>query len=329
MKMKIEDLLNITAGTLVNNPVIHTISSATIFPSKVEEGDLFLANSIEDIPSAIANGAYAIMFEGDTTHISIDSEIAWIRVDSLKDAAFRLLRYVLLHKDADFVLLREHEMSFLKMILTHKNSISILPDSWVKAFEIILNSDKRLFVGSDSKLLQTIVPDIEYLYKEADGYIISDTLFRTTFKVDGYIYQDKEIAPFHLDYLLRVIPVCKNYQLQYSLDKIKYTKHFQPVFVDSRLHSVPKGSSERVIIFVDNIDDIIKARAYIKEQSRWVKSIVLTPPNTKIPDIDRPFWFETPKDAKEILVNRHFNYAFVYSLNKEMLQNMQEQYTLF
>ncbi len=326
--MKISDLINITGGRLDNEPQVQAIESATVFPSKVEAGDLFFAARNEDIPAAVEKGAYAVVYEGERPE-NLDEEIAWIRVDSVREAAFRLLRYVMLHKEAELVLLRPHEESFLRMILTHKGSVAFLPREWTKAFEMILNSDQYLFVGSDRELLETISPEPRRLEEEAEGQMISDTLFRSTFKVHGYIYQQKEMAPFHLGHLLRAVAFCDREELPYSLDKIRYTKHFQPLFVDGRLGSVPKGASDRVVIFVDNISDIVQAREYVRFQSSWAKSIVLTPPKTKVENVDRPYWFETPEEAREILKKAHFNYAFVYSLDKELLKEMREEATLF
>ncbi len=327
--MKISDLINITGGHLRSNPQVQAIESATAFPSKVETGDLFLASNPEDIPTAIEQGAYAIIYEGESQSKIKDEEIAWIEVKSVKDASFRLLRYVMLHKEADIVLLSPHEESFLKMILTQKGNITFLPKDWRRAFEIILNSNQHLFVSSDSKLLQTITPDPRRLEQEANGEMISDTLFHSTFKVNGYIYQQKEMAPFHLDYLLRVVAFCDKEQLPYSLDRLRYTRHFEPIFVNARLGSVPLGTSDRVVIFVDNINDIIKAREYVRFQSSWAKSIVLTPPKTKIENVERPLWFTTPQEAREILKKNHFNYAFVYSLDKEIFKEMRQEATLF
>jgi len=326
--MKISDLINITGGTLINEPQIQRIEGATVFPSKVELGDLFLASKKEDIQTAVESGAYAIIFEGDMPRL-FDSDIAWINVTSVKEASFKLLRYVLLQKEAEFYLLKPHELSFLKMVLARKSAISILPSDWIRAFEMILNGDGKLFVGDSSELLETIIPEPKSLESISDGYLISDTLFRSTFKVDGYIYQNRELAPFHLEHILRVNAFAKDMGLEIDLEKIRYTKHFQPLFIDANLRVVPKGSSDRALIFVDNIKDIIEAREYIKNNGKWIKSIVLTPPKTKIEGVERPLWFNTPKKARDILKSNHFNYAFIYSLSRDFLDEIKQEKTLF
>ncbi len=326
--MTIDALISLTDGTLQNNPTIQAIEGATVFPSKVEHGDLFFSSDPEDIHTALENGAYAIIYDDETLKIS-DQETAWIKVDSIKDAAFKLLRYVILEKEAEFFLLSAHENSFLKMTLLQKGNITFISDEWRKAFEQILNSSQKLFVGSDEVLMRQIKPNVKHLEKDVEGYPVMDTLFKTTFKVGGYVYQDKELIPFHLDSLLRVVAFCEHHDLPYSIDRVKYTKHFIPVFIDGELNTAHASKSDKVVIFTDNLRDIDQAREYLKHNGSWVKSIVLTPPKTKVENITRPFWFETEEEVRETLKNIHFNYAFIYTLDKSILKQIKEDYSLF
>jgi len=326
--MKIEDILNLTEGTLSNTPKVQAIEAATVYHSKVDHGDLFFSSNQEEIDKAIENGAYAIVYD-DENIVRKDEEIAWIKVSDIQLAAFKLIRYVIIKKDAKFFLLSKHELTFLKMILTHKSNISFISNDWRKAFEQILNSEDSLFVGTDKELMKLIKPDVAKLEREVEGYPVSDTLFRTTFKVGGFVYQEKELIPFHLEYLLRVIDFCENQDLPYSVDRIKYTKHFLPVFIDLKLKSTRPSNSDRVAIFTDSLSDITKAREYVMRSNMWVKSIVLTPPKTKVPGIDHPHWFNNEEEVRELLKSIHFNYAFIYNADKSILNTIKEEYSLF
>ncbi len=326
--MKIEDLLNLTNGELVSNPTVTAVNSVSVYPSKIEQGDLFISNNQEDIIRALKRGAYGIIFSDSSIEIT-DSEVAWIKVDSIESAAFKLIRYVLINREASFYLFSEHELSFLKMIVTKKSNLEILPNDWRKMFEKILNSDSKMFIGTNTKLIKMIKPDVSILNKEASCEIITDTLFRTTFKINGYIYQEKEITPFHVDILKRVVEFCDKYDFPYNLDRVKYTKHFVPVFIDGFLNISIPSKSDKVAIFTDNLDDIYKAREYVRYNGAWVKSIVLTPPKTKVDGVDRPNWYNNIDEARDILKNTYFNYAFVYELDRTMLPKIKEEYSLF
>ena len=326
--MKIEDILNLTEGILTNSPKIQAIEAATVFHSKVDHGDLFFSSNQEEIDKAIENGAYAIVYD-DENIIKKDDEIAWIKVSNIQLAAFKLIRYVVIRKEAKFYLLSEHELTFLKMIIQHKGNVSFIPKDWRKAFEQILNSDGTLFVGTDKELMQLIKPDIEKINREVDGYLVSDTLFKSTFKVDGFVYQEKELVPFHLEYLLRAVDFCNLHDLPYTMDRIKYTKHFLPVFIDAKLRSTQASKSDKVVIFTDNLADITNAREYVMRSNMWVKSVVMTPPKTKVPGIDHPHWFNTEEEVRELLKTIHFNYAFIYNADKSILNTIKEEYSLF
>ncbi len=326
--MKIIDILNLTEGILTNTPKVQAIEAATVFYSKVDHGDLFFSSNQEEIDKAIENGAYAIVYD-DENIIKKDDEIAWIKVSDIQLAAFKLIRYVVIRKEAKFYLLSEHELTFLKMVIQHKGNVSFIPNDWRKAFEQILNSDGTLYVGTDIELMQLIKPDIEKINREVDGYLVSDTLFKSTFKVDGFVYQEKELIPFHLEYLLRAVAFCNLHDLPYTMDRIKYTKHFLPVFIDSKLRSTQASKSDKVVIFTDNLPDIAKAREYVMRSNMWVKSVVMTPPKTKVPGIDHPHWFNTEEEVRELLKTIHFNYAFIYNADKSILNTIKEEYSLF
>jgi ferrochelatase len=326
--MKIEDILNLTEGELANTPAVHAVEAATVYPSKVEQGDLFFSSDQEEIDKAVANGAYAVVYDNDDI-VRKDDEIAWIRVPDVQKAAIRLLRYVALKKEAKFYLLRPHELSFLKQIVTNKSSVSIIPSDWRKAFETVVNSDAFLFVSDEEDFMRAVKPDAQHLEKEAKGYVVSDTLFRTTFKIDEFIYQEKELVPFHLEHLLRVTAFAKTHELPYDIDRIRYTRHFQPVFIDGNLNTAYRGTSDKAVIFVDNLDDIEQARDYIRHSQQWIKSITLTPPKTKLPWNERPVWFEDETQLRDILKHTFFNYAFVYNADKSILKTFKEEYSLF
>ena len=326
--MKIEDLLNLTAGTMITTPTITAINSVTVYPSKVDQGDLFISNDSAEIERAIANGAYGIIFSDKSLKV-IDDEIAWIQVDDIQKSAFKLIRYVLISRESSFYLFTNHELSFMRMIVTQKSNLEILPDDWRKMFEKILNSDSKMFIGTDNALMKMIKPDVSILNKEASCEIITDTLFKTTFKINNYIYQEKDITPFHVDILQRVVEFCDLHHFPYNLDRVKYTKHFVPVFIDGFLNIMNPSKSDKVAIFTDNLQDVYKAREYVRYNGAWVKTIVLTPPKTKVDGVDRPNWYNNIDEARDILKNAYFNYAFVYALDKTMLPKIQKDYTLF
>lgn len=329
--MTIENLTNIIGGTIINQPKVAKVDAATIYQSKVELGDLFFALSSEDIVKAVEKGAYAVVFEGANPQIT-DSEIAYIKVDSIKDASIKFLRYILVQKESQIYYFEDIESSFLKQIVNRKSSIyTILSNNWQKSFETILNSNYEIYITINKEDASALSPNYKTLTKEASGYIISDSLLKTTFKIEKYIYQNMDIAPFFVDNLKKVVAFCKDNDIEYDINRIKYTSEFKPYYVDKKLNLSQKGSTEQVLIFVNSTKIVDKSIKYLRLQSKWIKSIVLTPPKIKLETIERATWYKTPQEAKEILLNNHFNYAFCYKLEpKEIINiNGEDGLTLF
>ncbi|MBD3794595.1 MAG: hypothetical protein IE878_02610 [Epsilonproteobacteria bacterium] len=326
--MKIEDLINLTMGELKSEPTIHSINSATVYLSKVEQGDLFISDNKDDIYEAIDKGAYAIIYSDSSIEIT-DREVAWILVEDIQKASFKILRFIALSREVVFYYFTDIELTFFKMFVSYKKSIVILSEEWRKIFETVLNSNSKLFIGTDKELLLSIKPDVQILNPNASCEIISDTLFRTTFKVGGFLYQEKEITPSHVDYVQKVFEFCQKHNLLYDFDKVRYTKHFLPVFIDSKLNKIHSSKSEKVVIFTDNLRDIVLAREFVKYNGRWIKTVVLTPPKVKIEGFDKPIWYESSGHAREILKNTHFNYAFVFGSDKSLLDSLKEEASLF
>ncbi len=328
--MHIENLLNIIGGEVTNSPKVEKIDSATIYASKVELGDLFFAYDKEDIQKAVSNGAYAIVYEGNNPEMT-DSEIAYIRVDSIKEATTKFLRYIMVQKESNIYYFKNIEASYLKQIVSRKTNLyTILSEDWKKSFEKILNSDYDIFITTNESDAKILSPNYKKLSKLASGYIISDSLLKTTFKIDKYIYQNVDIAPFFVDNLRGVVEFCKDNELEYDINRVKYPKEFKPIFIDKDLNALPRGSSEKVLIFVTSTATIDRAIEYIRHDGKWIKSLVFTPPKTKLEKIDRPIWFSKPEEIKEILKKEHFHYAFLYQVEVEdIICNTNDYPTLF
>ena len=318
--MTIENLVNIIGGEIVNAPKVSKVESATIYPSKVESGDLYFACDLQSVQKAIENGAYAIVYEGNLE--ITDPEIAYIKVQSIKEATVNFLRYVVLQKESKIYYFKEIEVSLLKTISARRSSIySILTADWQKSFEAVLNSDYEIYITSSKELASSISPNFLELEESVSGYIISDTLLRTTFKIEKYIYQNAELSPIFFDNLKKVVKFCQKFEIDYDLNRLKYTKEFKPYYIENDLSPALKGTTEKVLVFVNSLEIIDKALDYLKRQKKWIKSIVLTPPKTKLENIERPLWHETVEEAKQILKQEHYNFAFCYKLNPEEILN--------
>ena len=321
--MTIENLINIIGGKLVNKPKINRVESATIYPSKVESGDLFFATDKENAQKAIENGAYAVVYEGELE--ITDSEIAYIKVDSIKDATLKFLRYVVLQKESKVYLFEDIDISFLKQIVSRRSSIyTIISSDWKKSFEAVLNSDYEVYITNSKELAESLSPNYRTQKEVAYGYVISDSLLKTTFKIDKYIYQNAQMSPLFIENIKKVVKFCQEWDIDYDINRLKYTKEFRPFYIEDDLSPSNIGTTEKVLIFVNDLKIVDRAIQYLRHDGKWIKSIVLTPPKSKLDTVDRPNWYQNEQEAKEILKNNFFHYAFCYNLKPEDILNREE-----
>ncbi len=327
--MQIERLVEIVEGSINEDTKVKELYSATVRLSKVGEGSLFISNKQEEIEEAIKAGATALLYADDAIMIT-DNTLAWIKVANLELASFRLTQEVVSDDDALFYYFNAHELAFLKMIQKRKSDIEFLPDDWRKVFEVVLNSKKKFFISTDLELMRKLRPKARRLLKEVDGYIISDTLFRSTFKVQKYVYQYKELIPFHLEHILKVVAFCQEHGFEYAIEDIRYTNKFVPLFIEGEPGINEQSKNDRTVIVCDNLEDIIEARLYVLAPSAWVvKSIVLTPPKTKVDGVKRPSYYHSEEEVLDILKGSNFNYAFIYTKDNSIKEAIRREYELY
>lgn len=325
--MTLEKLFEITGGVLTNESKKEEVFSATIHPKKVSKDDLFIGTHISDIEAALQNEAGAILYEGNK--LDINTEAALIQVPSVKDAALKILSSVL--KDDPelyFYLLRPHVLTFFKMIQLERKNVEYVPRDWKQAFETLLNSEKAIFLSDDEELFKAIKPDIKRFSESAFGYNVEDTLFRSTFRVEKFVYQHKKMVPFHLSHLLKAVALCHKHDLPYSIDRINYTKHFQPIFIDGETGQQKEKINDHVVIVTDNLEDINEGREYAKEAKVTMsKSIVFAPPKVKVEAYTNPTVFRDPVSLVTAVKTTSFNYGFVYSKNREDYEALKAYFT--
>ncbi len=151
--MQISSILDIIDGRLLNQPSISFIYSIKTNPRKVKEGDLFIVQNSEDIELAITNGAFALVVDKDID--LIDSEIAWVKVNSIEETMIRLIRYLLsnLRLTAFYCNDVSYELfNILRKQTVHTN-IKLVPNNISKFFKIIddLEENDTLICSNQKK----------------------------------------------------------------------------------------------------------------------------------------------------------------------------------
>ena len=327
--MTIETIRACIGGTVTHEGSCKEVFRATVYAQECEGEELCFISDEAEAKEAVYRGAGAVVY-AEAAWEDLWDDMTAIRVDDVKHAAFLLAGYVVSEEDASFELLNEKQMTFLKMILKQKSNIAILPQDWKKAFTLVMESGKRLFAGTDEAMLKALRKNKKVYDQKAPGHIVSaDSLFRTTFKIHKYIYQYKEMTFLHIDHLRSAVAFCKAYELPYSIDKVTYTRHFRPIFLEGEPSVQEVMKNDKVVILSDNLEDILEAREYASDIGHWMaKTVVMVPPKTKVEGIKYPTCYRSEEDILEGIEQLAYNYLFIYTREEGLQHKIRSRFGL-
>jgi len=255
--MRIEDIVNITDGELINEGYIKDILAFSDEVKKVKREYLFVSNNIDDIKEAINQGAYAILFSKNID--IIDEEIAWIRVEDLNEAFLKLLKYKLLDK----TLYYSDELTLQIISSINRDKRLAIIDK--VNFEYL--NDDYIYITSQEKV-KNIAIEKQQLTKE----INITPFYVTPFIMEFYFKNQKYSLVFPILYLRQLeiaLSFFEKLDLSYYLKDIKINR-FIPQFINSRYEKVPFGRTEKVVIqgikkdkyFINELNYIFKKLKY-------------------------------------------------------------------
>ena len=263
--MKIETLVNLTGGELLNSPYISEVTSFTDKSELTSRGSCYFVKDKNDIENAVKNGAYAIVSQ-DYENI-IDNEIAWIKVNSIQKAVIDIFKYENLKTKIHFCdEITEHiidKMNVNDNVIVIKSSEDLL-----KA----LNLTHKYLITSD-KNFSELFSNVEVLLPKKTE-INQISLFRSKFGSEEinlpYVYKEE---------FARALKFFEDNSLKYTLEF--ELERFKPVFVDYKLREVEYGQSDRVLIFgIKNDRYFFNELNYLIANTKHAKTIVVNEENS-------------------------------------------------
>jgi len=265
--LKIETLVNLIGGELLNSPYISEVTSFTDKNENVQRGSCFFANGKNDIKEAVKHGAYAVVSE-KYENIE-DGEIAWIKVDSIEKAVIDIFKYENLKTKIFFCdEITEHIIDRMNI----NNEVIVLKeyDDLLKA----LNLHHKYLITSD-KTFSEFFSNIEILVpKNVDLEQIS--LFKTKYKSHEinlpYVYTEE---------FARALKFFEDNSLKFTLEF--ELERFKPLFVDYRLRETEYGESDKVLITgIKNDRYFFKELNYLIDNTKHAKTVVVNEENQNL-----------------------------------------------
>lgn len=335
--MRLENVLALTHAKLLNNPFVSSFTDIVFDVKNVKRGDLFIAFDDSSIEDAILNGAYGIVFS-KPTQIS-DSEIAWIKVQSLDDALKRLLRFKLLDKNVTVYETNEIVLKLALQVVTEPSFIAISGNivDIAKQLWNIEDSSYILFCPnlSNKDIFTKTIELSDTTYKNID--IIEQTLFETSFIYNDVFYERQLISPFFIPYLEILLHLFKNLNINYRLRKFAPIGHFEAVFTNKKFEIKEFGTSDKVLIFEKNSNLVESQITFLQSEANWAKIVYVIPQDnikliSKIENKESLIVYKNKNEILNALKEHHFHFALVIGANKDILDkhvNLQIQPNLF
>lgn len=304
---KIDSIVRISGGVLLNTPSVDSIEDIKISSKNVKRGDLFIDvnGNTEEIEEAVQNGAYCIL-TALIPKIS-DEEIAWVSVKDLEKSLIKLARFYAVEKNFRFIPLLDVQYALAKSLHVEEKA-KLLSNFTFEALMQILKSEKEtLFFVVKNSFIQNVDPTI----KKIKSKIEPDKIFENGLFHSSFIYKDKfvkevRLSSFFIPYLCSLIECFDQLNINYKIDNFNNFEHFYPQFVTSKLEISDFGTTRRVIIFESEIKLYNEELEYLYKKVD--KKLIVTEINE--------------------LKTKDFRYALIHGKKEDFEELLQEKKTV-
>ena len=333
--MRLENLLALTNGSVVNTPFVKQFNNIVFEAKKVKRGDLYISFDDENLEEAVLNGAYGVMFD-KPTQIS-DTEIAWIKVDSLEDALKRLLRFRLIEKEIVVYECNEIVLKLALQVMSETNFIALEGDikTIYKTLWDLEDLNTILFSPTlTSKDLFTDIKSFPSSDTKEKITVMEQTLFETSFVYDDIFYERQLISPFFIPFLEDLFYFFKVQKINFRLKKFTPIDHFEAVFTNKNFEIKEFGTSDKVLIFEKSTMLIEKEIKFLQKQAPWAQVVYVIPQDIgqEMEDETGILRYKNQNEILNILKTNQFHFALIVGASKEILTKPltnQAQITLF
>jgi len=314
--MRISALTDIVNGELLNSPSISFITQVHTNIKKVNEGDAFFAQNLDDIKIALKKGAFAIISNFETE--ILDDEIAWIYLYNFNKGLTNILRYNLLEFKSKFI---KTNKIFFNLLDIFKNkeltNVILLTNDLYEDFELLNNLENDTLVfGTNLIFLNAISGDVLILENEQFDIknLTSHSLFETSFSYKDKFFDKIKLPTVYINDLLQQLELF-NYQLDFK--KLNNFNLFKPIFVNKIREIVPYGQTNRFILASQDEDIAHIEIQYLRQYYKYGEIQILETEGKNDEDI-----YQKIKD-----LNFNALYCKSISINK-VIEILEKNYTI-
>jgi hypothetical protein len=247
--MKITSLVDIVNGKLQNKPSISFVTQLHTNILKVKDGDLFISSDMQKINEAVQKGAFAIIYDCTLDISTLNNEIAYINVTSIKDACIKLLRYYLSTKTIDVIYVDPISFELFKIYKTQVSSCVHLNNNILENFDMIQNKlNLNTIFSTNNILLNNIYPEnkkFKLLHYELSNLIVH-SLFETSFSYKNKYFYKLKLPLIYIDNFINVMKYLKITNI--DVNKLKTFQYMKATFINKSNQIIEDGNSNKFII---------------------------------------------------------------------------------
>ena len=287
--MRVLEASEIICGELINTPAIGSFEGFATKVEDVKRGVLFFALDSDDIDIALQKGAFGVVFDSPIQMHNV--EIAWIKVDNIQSCISRLVRYLLISKKIEIILLSEVQYAIAKQIIRAKEVLFF--DEYKGGFISANNSINSSMRFSVCELLDEIVQQnptkiITSLEGIADlsieeyttcvnpahlpfDIITPHQIFESKFYHKISAYQIPLPAVFLPELAAVVEQIClrEGEEIAFDMSDFAPIEKLLPIALSPEARILPLGKSNKVAISTNSVDIFLRYVRYLKENARY------------------------------------------------------------
>jgi len=276
--MRLESVLAVTGGRLLNTPYISGFDSIALTHRRVSRGALYVAWERNEIEAAVAQGAYGIITDLET--VATDEEIAWIRVESLSAALPKLLRLWLVENPRKIFFVPTPILEFVKAMYRGHAVLFLEKGNEHKSAQLFSSSPLQTVLCDDPLFIERIgYPPATMESEPVEHTVLAESLFETSIVLEGRYHRRLPLAPCMLSRFLNAVGILKHLSADYTLQHLVHTPSFDPVFVDANGKELPFGSSEHALIFAEATNNCHCFQTV--DRARWTERKIFIPTQIK------------------------------------------------
>ncbi|HIC9227038.1 TPA: hypothetical protein ACW318_001532, partial [Campylobacter jejuni] len=247
--MQISNLGELLNATLIHEGSVLSVEGFAINLNELKAGFAFFNNDKKEIVQAIKKGAYAIITEND---IAIeDKDIFYFRVENLKQALVRFLRFFCEEKECKFLFCSKRELKFCKVF----GLKTLYANAFLDFTSLIKAKKGEIFCLDNENYLLKLCANFEILKAAQVQKFQNSSPFYSTLICNDLYFKNIKLPFIYTEIFAKFVLFLQENKLKIQIDLNKL-ELFKIYFISEAMQIVNFGTSSKAFIVVENEEEL-------------------------------------------------------------------------